>query len=111
MGYFFLRKTYSITDTIERKPLIELIWPMIPSQLDYCNSLNYGPSEDSIQKLQRIMNSACRLILRLSPGSPAANYIKQLYWLPIKQRVFYKTLLFGHRLVHHQWKIPVCLGA
>ena len=33
------------------------------------------------------------------------------HWLPVKQRVFYKILLFGHRLVHHQWKIPVYLGA
>ena len=60
---------------------------------------------------QRIMNSACRPISRLSPGSPTANYIKELHWLPMKQRILYKILLFGHRLVHHPWKIPMYLGA
>ena len=79
---------------------------MILSRLDYCNSLYYGLPAISIQKLQRIMNSAC-LIFILSPGSPTANYIKQLHWLPIKQRVLYKILLFGHRLVHHPWKALV----
>ena len=62
-------------------------------------------------KLRRIMNSACRLTFRLSPGSPTANYIKELHWLPMKQRILYKILLFGHRFVHHPWKIPMYLGA
>ena len=102
--YYFLRKVYSVRDTVDRKSLIELV--RVISRLDYCNSLYYGLSANSIQKLQRIMNSAC-LIFRLSPGSPTANYIKQLHWLPMKQRVLYKILLFGHRLVHHPWKALV----
>ena len=63
-----------------------------------------------IQKLQRIMNSACHLIFRLSPGSPTANYMKGLYWLPMK-RILYKILFFGQRLVYDSWKIPMYLGA
>ena len=109
--YYFLRKFYSIRDTVDRKSLIELVREMILSRLDYCNSLFYGLPVDIIQKLQCIMNSACRLIFRLSPGSPTANYIKELHWLPMKQRLLYKILLFGHRLVHHPWKIPMHLGA
>ena len=69
-----------------------------------------------IQKLQRIMNSACRLIFRVSSRfyhlvHQQQHYIKQLHWLPMKQRVLYKILLFGHRLVHHSWKILMYLGA
>ena len=29
----------------------------------------------------------------------------------MKQRVLYKILLSGHRLVHYPWKIPVYFGA
>ena len=107
---YFLRKFYSIRDTVDRKSLIELVRLMILSRLDYCNSLYYGLPVYIIQKLQRIMNSACRLIIRLSPGSPTANYIKELHWLPMK-RVLYKILIFGRRLVQPQWKIPMYLGA
>ena len=57
------------------------------------------------------MNSARRLTFRLSPGSATANYIKEFHWLPMKQRVFYKILLFGHRFVHFSWKILMYLGA
>ena len=109
--YYFLRKIYSMRDTVHRKSLIELVRVMILSRLDYCNSLYYGLPVNIIQKLQRLMNSACRLIFRLSPGSPTANYIKELHWLPMKQRILYKILIFGHRLVHHSWKIPMYLGA
>ena len=91
--YYFLRKICSIRDTVDRKSLIELVRVMILSRLDYCNSLYYGLPVNIIQKLQRIMNSAC-LIFRLSPGSPTANYIKELHWLTMKQRSLYKILLF-----------------
>ena len=107
--YYFLRKIYSIRDTVDRKSLIELVRVMIPSRLDYCNSLYYGLPVNIIQKLQRIMNSAC-LIFRLSPGSPTANYIKELYWLPMKQRILYKILFFAHRLVQHPLIIPMYLS-
>ena len=57
------------------------------------------------------MNSARRLTFRLSPGSPTANYIKELHWLPMKQRVLYKILLFALHFVHYSWKILMSLGA
>ena len=107
--FYSLRKMYSIRDTTDRRSLIELVRVMSLSRLDYCNSLYYGLPVYTIQKLKRIMNSIC-FIFRLSPGSPTANYLKEIHWLPM-ERVLYKILLFLHRLVHHPWKIPVNLGA
>ena len=109
--YHFLRKVYSIRDTVDRKSLIELVRVIIFSRLGYCNSLYYGLAVYIIQKLQRIMNSTCHLIIRLSPVSPTANYIKELHGLPMEQRIRYKILLFDHCLVHHSWKIPMYLDA
>ena len=108
--FYFLRKICFIRDTVGRKPLFVLVWEMILSCLVYCNSLYYGLPANSIQKLRRLMNSAYHLNFRLPPGSKTANFIKQLHWLPIKQRVFYKIVLFRHRLVHNPQKILVYLG-
>ena len=107
----FLRKNYYIRDTVDRKSLIGLFRVMILSRLGYCNSLYCGLPVYTLQKLQRIMNSACLLIFKLSPGSPTAIYILEHHWLSIKQRVRYKILLFCQRLVHHPWKVPVYLGS
>ena len=89
-SYFYLRKNYSSRDTVDRKSLIKLGRVMILSRLYYCNSLYYGLPVYIVQKSQRIMNSACHLILGRSHGSPSANYIKELHWLPMKQRIIYK---------------------
>ena len=104
-------KIYSIRDTVDRKWLIELLWLMILSQLDYFNVLYKVLPAYNIQTLQRIMNSVCCFIFWLSPVPPKANYIKELRWLPMKERAIYKILLLSHQLVHHPWKIPVYLGA
>ena len=109
--YYFLWKIFSIRDTVDRKASIELVRVMILSQLDYCNSLYYGIPVYIMQKLQRILDSASCLIFRLSIGSPTANYIEELHRLPMKQRVLYKILLFGQRLVQHPWKFPMYLVA
>ena len=88
---YFLRKIYSIRDTVDRKSLIELVRVMILLRLDYCNSLYYGLPLYIIQKLQRIMNSASSLIFRLSPGSPTANYIKATHetTYPLQNSIFW----------------------
>ena len=66
------------------------------SPVDYCNSLYYGLPNFLFAKLQRIMNSATRLVFRLSPSTPTL-YLKQLHWMPIRQRIVFKILLYAHR--------------
>ena len=85
---------------------------MIHSRLDICSPLYYGLPVYSIQEYQLIMNSAFRLIFRLSSGSTTANYIKQFFWLPMKLRVLYKILLLITVCVTASpaAKFPVYLG-
>ena len=63
-----------------------------------------------LAKLQRIMNSAARLIFRLSPSTPTSSYLKQLHWLPIRQRIIFKVLLYAYRFVHQPGKLPLYLS-
>ena len=106
-----LRKIYSIRDIVNRDVLIELVRIMIISRLHYCNSLYYGLPAVLHGKIQRIMNCACRLIFRLSPGTPISRFIKQLHLLPVQKRVLFKILIFGHRLIHHPQRFPVYLSS
>ena len=80
------------------------------SRVDYCNSLYYGLPNFLLAKLRRIMNSAERLIFRLSPSTPTSSYLKQLHWLPIRQRIIFKILLYTHRFVHQPGKLPLYLS-
>ena len=109
--YYMVRQIYSIRDTVGSDVLPELVRVMIFSRLDYCNSLYYGLAAVLHWKLQWIMNCSCRLMFRLSPGTPTSIFIKQLHWLPMQKRVQFKILLFGHRRIHHPQRVPGYLSS
>ena len=62
------------------------------SRLDYCNSLLIGAPNSVIQLMQKVQNTAARLILRApryqNCGTPL---LQQLHWLPISEWIKYKT--------------------
>ena len=64
------------------------------SKLDYCNSLLIRSGEYQLDKLQRIQNMACRVVLNLKKFNHFSAYMKNLYWLRIKERIQYKSAMF-----------------
>ena len=109
-SFYYLRKVWSIRDQVKTSVIIELIRVLVLSRVDYCNSLYYSLANFLLAKLQRILNSAARLIFRLSPSTPTSSYLQQLHWLPIRQRIIFKILLCAHRFVHQPGKLPLYLS-
>ncbi|KAK2185064.1 hypothetical protein NP493_246g00027 [Ridgeia piscesae] len=73
---------------------------IITSWLDYCNCLLYGTSVNNIARLQRIHNSAARLILRRPRRDSAMPLLCILHWLPVPQRIEFKIIAFTYKAVH-----------
>ena len=73
---------------------------IITSRLDYCNSLMYGTSINNCIPLQRIHNSAVRLILRRPRSDSAMPLLCVLHFLPVSQRIESKLLVFTYKAVH-----------
>src|SRR6218665_1569324 len=68
-----------------------LVHAFVSSRLDYCNSLLAGVSNELINKLQSVLRSAARLVLRKRKFDPITDDLRhQLHWLPIRQRIKYK---------------------
>ena len=77
-----------------------LVHGLITSRLDYCNALYTGLPNYIVQRLQRVQNSAARLIRRTKWSDHITPTLIELHWLPIKSRIDYKILVHTFRAVN-----------
>ena len=71
-----------------------LVQAIIVSRVDNCNCLLYGIPDYEISRLQRLQNSCARLIYGKRKHDHVSELFSELHWLPVKQRIIFKILLF-----------------
>ena len=59
--------------------------------LDYCNQLFVGVSGQLQDKLQFLQNAAARLVMGARKFDRIKPVMRQLHWLPVRQRLRFKT--------------------
>ena len=91
--HFHIRDIRRIRHLLPLSTATALANSLVSSKLDYCNSLYSGISQTNLNKLQRIQNSLARVITNTSKYQHITPTLKKLHWLPIKQRIDYKTCL------------------
>ena len=62
-----------------------LMCSLVPSKLDYCNSLLSGSTQYLIQLFQKVQNTAARITLKASRVEHTSPLLCFLHWLPIKK--------------------------
>ena len=56
-------------------------------RLDYCNSILYGLPKQELSKLQRVQNTATRLITGSKQNDHIKPALRKLHWLPVESRI------------------------
>jgi hypothetical protein len=69
-------------------------------RLDSNNGLLYGIPKAQITRLQRIQNSAVRIVTKCNKSEHITPFLKQLHWLPIQQRIKFKILIMTYKCLH-----------
>ena len=65
-------------------------------KLDYCNSLFYGSPMYVLEGLQKVQNSAARLIFQCRRQNHISPLLMSMHWLPINARIEYKLSVICH---------------
>ena len=95
-----LRRIGRIRPFLNKSTTEILIHAFVTSLLDNCNSLLFGIPDKDTSKLQRIQNSAARLVSRSKKSVHITPILRELHWLPIKSRIHYKVILLTFSIVH-----------
>lgn len=98
--YLQIRRLHSIKHYLTPDSIKTLVHACVLSRLDYCNSILYGISNDLLNRLQRIQNAAARVISGKRKYDHISDTLKELHWLPIRQRISYKLALITYKCLH-----------
>ncbi|XP_060780506.1 NACHT, LRR and PYD domains-containing protein 3-like [Neoarius graeffei] len=100
-SFFHLRNIARLRPTLSTPAAETLIHAFITSRLNYCNSILYGLPSTVLQKLQYVQNSAAQLLTRSPSREHITSVLRQLHWLPIKQRIHFKILLITYKALNN----------
>lgn len=95
-----LMKILNIRKYLTESACVQVILGLVISHLDYANALFGGLPKQDIAKLQRVQNSAAKIVLRKERRDSATSCLKQLHWLPIRLRITYKILTLTHKCLY-----------
>ena len=82
------------------QPVAELLThALITSRLDTCNLLLHGLNKTQLKRLERLQNTAARLVTLSRKFTHITPILKQLHWLPIEQRIIFEISMFVFKTI------------
>ena len=103
-----LRNISKVRTSLTRDSCEKLVQAYVISRLDYCNVLLHGLPKYLIQRLQKVQNSAARLIAMIPKRESITPYSADLHWLPIQQRLEYKVFLYTYKVLNNMAPQYLC---
>ena len=95
--FLYIRRIAAIRPYLSETAAVRLVTAFVSSRLDYCNSLLIGLPAEQTNRLQRVQNSAVRLVLKKRKREHITPFLMQLHWLPVRFRIQYKLAVLAYR--------------
>ena len=96
-----IRKIGQIRQYLDRKSIETLVHALIMSHVDNCNVLYYGIPKKEMNRLQRIQNTAARLVTGARLRDPITPILCKLHWLPVEKRIIFKILIMCFKAMNN----------
>jgi len=96
-GYYQQRQLQPLKRCVTDEAIKTLTHAFISSRLDYCNVLYCGIADGLLSRLQSVQNAAARLATGLGQREHLTPVLRQLHWLPVRQRVMFMLATLVYR--------------
>ena len=94
--YIDIRRISSIRHLLSIDATKTLHSAVVIPKLDYCNSLFCGSLMYMLKRLQKVQNSAARLIFQCRKQNHNSPLLMSLHWLLINASIEYKLSVISH---------------
>lgn len=95
-----IRGISKVKHFLSRELVRDLIISFVINRIDMCNSLYYGIKANVIGKLHSLQNSAARIIYGRKRRDGVSDIFRDLHWLPVTDRIYFKIILLVHNCIH-----------
>ena len=89
-GYYQLKQLRPVARSLSVDAAKTLVQAFVSSPQDYCNAILHGLPEKLMRRLQSVQNAAARMITSARRRDHITLILRQLHWLPVRQRVDFK---------------------
>jgi hypothetical protein len=97
---YHIRNIGRVRKYLTQEATEKLVHAFISSKIDYGNALLFGIPDSLLKRLQRIQNTAARVVVRASKYEHITPVLQKLHWLPVKQRVEFKIILLTFKALN-----------
>ena len=98
--HYHLSNIGRIRKCITQEACEKLIHSLVTSRLDNGNATLFGLPDNQLNRLQRMLNIAARIIYANIPTHRISPILKELHWLPAKKRIEYKIVLLTFKALY-----------
>ena len=99
-AYYHLTNVRHIRKYLDEKASQTLIHALVIGRIDYCNSILYGLPARELTKLQRLQNSAVRIIFNIPKMCHITPVLRELHWLPVQFRTQFKFIMITFKVIN-----------
>jgi hypothetical protein len=101
-AYYHLKIIRRVRNTMKENTAKMLCNSLILSRVDYCSSILIGTRLQDQVALQRVINSAARVVGNIKRLSSVTPTLKKLGWLNIELRLVYHSACLIHKIIHRR---------
>ena len=100
--FYQLRQLRRIRHSLDRDSVATLVHAFVTSRVDYCLCLLAGASLASVNKLQRVMNAAARIVTDTQKFDRGLSHLmhEELHWLDVRERIQFRLAVTMYKCLH-----------